>query len=617
MKKWLLTRNYKYLIIINVFVLLCEIIFSIFTYKNFTIYTFLFSIFNSLLFFFIFNIFRSKKLYIIMLIILTIIYISNLIYYYNYNTFIELNIMIKSLSVFKYYNVILDTIKNNFKMVLLIIPFILSVLLIHKIKIYEDSLKPCSLYLILSYFIVSIFLIVTSNSLYSPKSLYYQVNIPSLNLYNFGLLTSIRLDAQRSIFGFKEKTINIESNNNSYDKNGYNILDLDFKDTNNEKIIEINKYISNNTPTEKNIYTNMLSNKNLIFILAESFNTIAIDKEITPNIYKLFNEGFVFNNFYNPLFPVSTADGQYLTDISLYPSDIVHSLTSCNNNYYPYSLANIFKNLNYKTYSFHNYDYDFYERDKYYSNMGFDDYKAINKGLDLSYNSDYEMALKSVDDYINEDKFFVYYLTYSGHALYNMNNKNVSSNIDKVKGNYSSHLKYYLSTQIELDNMIKYLFDRLEETNKLDDTLIVLLPDHTPHSLNEKEFSEKSPYNVYDEFDIYKSSMVFYNKKLNKYKSSNNYCSNIDVLPTLLNLFGIEYDSRLLMGRDILSNNDGKVIFGNRNIISKDFKYSNHLQLLTGNSNMSLDEIKEDSYLKFRISRLILENDYYRYLFKQ
>ena len=436
-------------------------------------------------------------------------------------------------------------------------------------------------------------------------------------MYNFGLLTSTRLDLQRTIFGFKEKSVEIKFNDNKYDLNRYNILDIEFKTNDNEEINEINEYIKNSIPTEKNIYTNLLKNKNLIIILAESFNTIGINKDITPNIYKLFNEGFVFDNYYNSLFPVSTADSQYLTDISLYPSDVVHSLKECNNNYYPYSLARLFNELDYKTYSYHDYNYNYYDRDKYYNNMGFNEYKAENHGLDLSYHSDYEMALKSVDDYINEDKFFVYYLTYSGHAPYSLDNKNVSSNIGKIKDDYSSNLKYYLSTQIELDNMIKYILDRLEKSGKLDDTLIVLLPDHTPFTLTEEEFSEVSPYNMYDEFDRYKSSMVFYNKELNKYKSNNNYCSNIDVLPTLLNLYGIKYDSRLLMGKDILSNTSGQVIFGNRNIISKDYTYYNNTQIIKGKLDITTQELKKQSYLKFRISRLILENNYYDVLFNE
>ena len=118
-------------------------------------------------------------------------------------------------------------------------------------------------------------------------------------------------------------------------------------------------------------------------------------------------------------------------------------------------------------------------------------------------------------------------------------------------------------------------------------------------------------------FDVFPIDYVDDNGKINKYKGNDNYCSNIDILPTLLNLFGVEYDSRLIMGRDILSNNDGMIVFGNRNIVTKNYKYSNMNEYIDG--SISLDEIKEiknNIYMKYRISRLMLENDYYRYLFK-
>ena len=164
--------------------------------------------------------------------------------------------------------------------------------------------------------------------------------------------------------------------------------------------------------------------------------------------------------------------------------------------------------------------------------------------------------------------------------------------------------------------MIGLLFEELEKNNKLDDTVIVLVPDHVPYGLSTDEMNELSEVDRNDEFYKYKSNLVIYNKNINKYLSNNNYCSNIDILPTILNLYGFEFDSRLFMGRDILSNNDGMVVFGNRNIITKNYKYSNMNDVMYGKLDKNyLNEIKNNIYMKYRISRLILENNYYNYLF--
>ena len=79
------------------------------------------------------------------------------------------------------------------------------------------------------------------------------------------------------------------------------------------------------TPTEKNKYSGMFKDKNLIVITAEAFSPIAIDKELTPTLYKMYTEGFSFSNFYTPIFYVSTSDGEYVSLTSLLPKEGVWS----------------------------------------------------------------------------------------------------------------------------------------------------------------------------------------------------------------------------------------------------------------------------------------------------
>lgn len=615
-------NKYYILFFLFTYLLLEELIFSFLTYKNITIELILFSFLYSFIIYFIYLITNKKSILYLLNILIFLIFISNYLYFINYLSFIKINVMIKSVKVLYFSNNIIEIIKNNIiGLLLLFIPLIVVCYLIKEDN-YKNKFKFNIKYIItllILYVLPIISLFITNNNdIYSKSSLYFDINFPIKNLSSFGLITSLRLDTQRYIFKFKDKGSFININNEKYSSSEYNITNIDFKKSENEEIKEINEYFSNSIPSKKNIYSGLLKDKNLIFILAESFNYMAVKEDITPNLYRLFNDGFTFDNFYNPLFPVSTADGQYLTDISLFPSDAEHSLISTNKNYIPYSLASMFNKRDYKTYSYHNYKYDYYERDKYYPNMGFNIYKGIGNGLNMDdTRSDYDMVKSTINEYINEDKFFTYYLTISGHAPYNKNNKISIKNIDKLdKYNYSDNVKYYLSTQIELDNMIGLLFEELEKNNKLDDTVIVLVPDHVPYGLSTDEMNELSEVDRNDEFYKYKSNLVIYNKNINKYLSNNNYCSNIDILPTILNLYGFEFDSRLFMGRDILSNNDGMVVFGNRNIITKNYKYSNMNDVMYGKLDKNyLNEIKNNIYMKYRISRLILENNYYNYLF--
>ena len=151
---------------------------------------------------------------------------------------------------------------------------------------------------------------------------------------------------------------------------------------------------------------------------------MAIREDVTPNLYRLYKEGFQFDNFYTPLFPVSTADGEYMTDTSLIPKEGVWSIHRVAQHYMPYSYANVFEKLGYTSNSYHDHTASYYHRDEFLETMGYDSYLAVGTGLEqrmntkLWPNSDYEMINVTVDDYINNEKFLAYYMTVCGHLNY-------------------------------------------------------------------------------------------------------------------------------------------------------------------------------------------------------
>ena len=96
--------------------------------------------------------------------------------------------------------------------------------------------------------------------------------------------------------------------------------------------------------------------------------------------------------------------------------------------------------------------------------------------------------------------------------------------------------------------------------------------------------------------------------------------TSIDILPTVLNLFGVEYDSRLLIGRDILSDAEGLAIFSDRSFITDKGRYNATTEEFIPNKGVEIEDdyvekMNDIIYKKFKMSRLILENDYYRKVF--
>ncbi len=569
---------------------------------------------------------------------------AQLVYYKIYEAILSFYSIVNGGQVTEFMTTILDEMAQNWiGLVLIFLPVIVLIIL-HKTKVLklEKDTKQnilIKLFSIVVVYGIGILCINTINTegINSNKNLYYNVHVPKVTANRMGIFTTMKLDLERLIFGFEEN-ISIEVNSLPEDaikeETKYNITEIDFEsliaNETNENIKQMHEYFANQIPSEQNEYTGMFKGKNLVVFVAEGLSNVAIREDVTPNLYKLYNEGFQFDNFYTPLFPVSTADGEYITDTSLIPKEGVWSIYRVQNHYMPYSYANVFKNLGYSTNAYHDHTATYYHRDKYIKTMGYDSYLAVGTGLEdrmntsLWPNSDYETIEVTTQDYINNDKFLAYYMTVSGHLNYTTNgNCMAARNWEQVKDlPYSHKARAYLATQIELDKAVGKLIQDLEATGKLEDTVIVISPDHYPYGLTLSELNELSNYERDNTFEKHHTPLLIWSGSMKEPVKVEKVCSSLDVLPTVLNLFGVEYDSRLLIGNDILSNNKEQiVIFSDRSFITDKGRYSAVQDKFMPNEGVEIPEwyveqISEIIYQKFKMSTMILDNDYYRKIFQ-
>lgn len=584
------------------------------------------------------NIIVNKIINLILTSFFIIIIIGQFVHYKFYDSIFSIYSMISGAKqVMGFFDTIILVIKNNFSTIfILLIPFILMIIFNKKINFERIDFKKILIFLgiILISFTIPLLIINISkkeDNIYSKYNLYYNVHFPTQSVKEFGLAKTFSLDIYRYITKFEDKII-IKNvfNEETFDNNKYNILNIDFDNLiekeSDKTIKEMHEYFKQTIPTLKNKYTGIFEGKNLIFITGESVNINAIDENITPTLYKLTHNGFVFNNFYTPIYYTSTSDGEWTSLVSLLPTEGVWSFTKSINNDMKFALGNMFKSNNYKTFAYHNNSCEFYNRNKTHPNIGFDKFLACGNGLEKRINcnvwpeSDFEMFSKTYTDYYKEKLFVAYYMTVSTHLSYTWEGNYIANkNKDLVKNlDLSETSKGYIATHIELDKALKYLMEELEKENILDDTVIVLVADHYPYGLKNNEMYELNK-NIKDEkFDIHKNFLAIYNSEIKDPIIIDKYASNIDILPTLYNLFNIKYDSRLLIGKDILAdNNDGIVIFNDRSFITKDGKYNS-----LNNSFIKYNEVSNDYlenkinevYNKYLYSRLILEKDYYKYI---
>lgn len=440
-------KNLKELIYWIIFIIYEELIISMLIFDAFPV-TALMIIVLSLPFAILLNTLTSllkRKANIVITYILTcgvcFIVATQLIYYKIYDAILSFYSIINGGQVAEFMTTIFEKIKENWiGVVLIFIPFIILIILhLTKILKFEKNSKKEILIKVISIICISLVGLVCINTIntsgiHSNKNLYYNIHVPKVTANRMGLYTAMKLDLERLIFGFKEK-IEIQvaqiSNEKIERKARYNITNIDFDtliaNETDENIKIMHEYFANQIPTEQNQYTGMFKGKNLIVFVAEGLSDVAIREDITPNLYKLYNEGFQFNNFYTPLFPVSTADGEYMTDTSLIPKEGVWSIYKIKGHYIPYSYPNVFEQLGYSSNSYHDHTATYYHRDEYLETIGYNSYLAKGNGLEermntrLWPNSDYEMINVTVQDYINNDKFLAYYMTVSGHLNYTTN----------------------------------------------------------------------------------------------------------------------------------------------------------------------------------------------------
>lgn len=479
----------------------------------------------------------------------------------------------------------------------------------------------------------------TGTEMFSDEDYYRSGEIATnQTTQRFGLLTTIRLELTRHAkteeqdYYIPEET---QGENPAQEpaEVKYNVMNIDFDALNamteDKKLLAIDDYCSKVTGTNQNEYTGMLKDYNLIVMCAESFSPAAIDKDLTPNLYKLTQQGIIFNNYYNT-FPNTTTDGEYALMQGLYPdagrSKAVSSLYASRNSYLPFTLGNVFQSQRgVESFGYHNYRGSYYGRNESHPNMGYT-MKFAGDGMTFTTNwpaSDLEMMEQSVDDYIGKEPFHAYYMTFSGHYKYDIGtNEMAKRNWDQVKDlPYSSNaIKAYLSCNIEFDKAIGYLMERLEQAGVADRTAIVIAGDHFPYGLKDSEYAELIGHDI-DGFSKYKSTLIFWVGGLEKNIVVDEYCCNVDVLPTILNLWGFEYDSRLLAGTDVFSDGTHAAVLVDKSFLTDKAWFNastGEIRYQVPESEIPEGYVENMNQLiatRFSISADILNSAYYNFVF--
>ncbi|MGL4800159.1 MAG: LTA synthase family protein [Cellulosilyticaceae bacterium] len=620
-------------------------------------YSFLFALPIALLIYSVTSFTKGKKAYVIsglFMIVSATLYASQLVYYDIFERFYTVYSAGNAMQIMSFWKDALGGILRNLPfIVLLYVPAILFIVAGRKKASWKTKNleKVVGIIGIMGAYMLGVGCLQLGATVEdSPYQLYYKQRNFIGSVEKLGLMTTMRLDLQRMITGWEptlyeeeadievawkeeihipnletptEEKVEKESVEKEIKEVCPQVLPIDFESliqsTINETHKKMHQYFKEQEPTTTNDYTGKYEGYNLIFLTAEAFSPYAVDEILTPTLYKMVHEGYYFKEFYNPLWEVSTSDGEYVACTGLIPKSGVWSFYESGDNYMPFVMGNQLQNKGYMTKAYHNHTYDYYKRHISHPNMGYD-YKGLGSGLEVKKTwpeSDLEMMEKTIEEYVGAEPFHAYYMTVSGHMNYTFTGNSMSyKNRDLVKDlPYSEAGKAYIACQIELDRALEYLLQSLEEKGVLDKTLIALSADHYPYGLEQDEIEELAGKDVEENFELYKSPFILYTPQMEPMVIEKP-CSSLDVLPTLSNLMGVAYDSRLLMGRDIFSKESPLVMFYNKSFITDKGYYDSRTKTFTTTVNEAVSadyvqqKIKEVAN-KFYYSAKILEEDYY------
>lgn len=592
------------------------------------------------------------------------LYVSQFVYYKVFAQYYTAVSMGNAKQGFGFMGTIITTVASNIVVILLLMLPLLFVIFLGKrfftFKGVPNVMRTAVLVVLLVVFHIFTVLwlpIWGGTKPMSPYEMYRHTYDVVQSAEKLGLGTAFRLDMKWAIFGGPKSDsldLDLDVPDESEDPSdtqepqdteapgettpaptepAYNVLDIDF-DTliasgADSDVRDLHAYFDSVSPTKKNDHTGMFEGCNLIQFTCEGFYYLAIDPELTPTLYKMQTEGMNFTNFYTPIWGVSTSDGEYVHLTGTIPKAGVWSFyrTGEQKNYMPLTMCAQLKNLGYCAYAYHNNQFDYYDRDLSHPNMGYI-YKGMGNGLETMGvtktwpESDLEMIEATTEEYIHQQPFHAYYMTVSGHLGYTFEGNAMSRKNRELVADlpYSDNVKAYLATQIELDRALEELLKRLDEAGVAENTVIVMTADHYPYGLTNDEISELLGHEVEDNFEKYRNACIIYKKGMTP-ETIDWACSSLDVLPTLSNLFGVDFDSRLYMGHDVFSNASPLIIFQTRSWITDKCFYNYYTGKVTpiNGAEITDDYISRINKIvanKFTVSAKILELDYWRELFK-
>lgn len=373
-----------------------------------------------------------------------------------------------------------------------------------------------------------------------------------------------------------------------------------------------------------NAYTDVLKDKNIIVIHAESIQSFLLDTQfhgvdLMPNLKRLANEGLYFSNFYAQESVGTSSDTEFTFNTSLMPANSGTVFVSYWDREYV-TIPKLLKDKGYYTFSMHGNNCTFWNRNNVHKEFGYDKFYCYTKdykidetiGLGLSDKSFFRQSTDIISQIKQKNnKFYGLAIMLSNHTPFNDNGKDISDfdvsmhyqKLDEVTGEMvdatapfmeGTKLGSYFKSAHYADEALGEFIESLDQKGLLENTAIVIYGDHDA-KLKKSEYIKYYNYvpetdSVLDDEDPNYKEVDYFTYELNRkvpfiiwtkdesisHKEVKKVMGMYDVMPTLGNMLGIH--SPYALGHDIFSTDENVVVFPNGDWLTDKMYYSSQVR---------------------------------------
>lgn len=325
-----------------------------------------------------------------------------------------------------------------------------------------------------------------------------------------------------------------------------------------------------------NSYTGLFEGKNLILVQLESIDNFLTNAEVMPNLTNIRNNSINFTNHYSFVNGGgSTFNSEFMVNTGYStPYSYNQNAYTFSKNNFDYSLPNLFKSVGYTVNAFHMNSSEYYSRGINYKNFGYNSYNGL-KDLGIYENKEYYLDTEllknetfnskifNVENTVNPN-FVSYIITYSAHLPFSKTSGVCSMLLTEEEKNdpdYNPSEIDCMKIQAgETDRMIGLLMDNLKEKGLYDNTVVVFFADHYAYTVSDKNLL--APYKDIDTNLINKTDFFIWSSDIKPF-NVNKTTSQLNILPTILNLFNLYDHPSYYVGEDALDNSYSGYVFFN------------------------------------------------------